>query len=33
VWGFTIGGAIFDGRLPGGPGLAGQVREVLASIA
>jgi hypothetical protein len=33
VWGFTIGGAIFDGRLPGGPGLAGQVREVLAAIA
>jgi hypothetical protein len=33
VWGFTIGGAIFDRRMPGGPTLAGQVREVLAAIA
>ena len=33
VWGYTIGGAIFEGRLPGGPGVAGQVREVLALTA
>jgi hypothetical protein len=30
AWGFTIGGAIFDGRLPGAPDLATQVRSVLA---
>jgi hypothetical protein len=29
AWGFTIGGAIFEGRLPGGPSVAGQVAEVL----
>jgi len=29
AWGFTIGGAIFEGRLPGGPDLAGQITEVL----
>jgi hypothetical protein len=29
AWGFTIGGAIFEGRLPGGPSVGGQVREVL----
>jgi hypothetical protein len=29
AWGFTIGGAIFEGRLPGGPSIGGQVREVL----
>ncbi|HEX6855855.1 MAG TPA: hypothetical protein VF204_11210 [Streptosporangiaceae bacterium] len=29
AWGFTIGSAIFDGLLPGGPTVAGQVREVL----
>lgn len=29
AWGFTIGGAIFEGQLPGGPSIAGQVREVL----
>src|SRR5450755_4713220 len=29
AWGFTIGGAIFEGRLPGGPSVAGQVRVVL----
>ena len=29
AWGFTIGGAIFEGRLPGGPSIAGQVTEVL----
>jgi hypothetical protein len=26
AWGFTIGGAIFEGRLPGGPDVAAQVR-------
>jgi uncharacterized protein related to proFAR isomerase len=29
VWGFTIGSAIFEGRLPGGPSVAGQVQAVL----
>jgi hypothetical protein len=29
AWGFTIGGAIFDRRLPGGPTTAGQVAAVL----
>ncbi|MEP7024982.1 MAG: 1-(5-phosphoribosyl)-5-((5-phosphoribosylamino)methylideneamino)imidazole-4-carboxamide isomerase [Actinomycetota bacterium] len=29
AWGFTIGSAIFENRLPGGPTVAGQVREVL----
>jgi pyridoxal biosynthesis lyase PdxS len=29
AWGFTIGSAIFDGRLPGGPSVSGQIREVL----
>jgi hypothetical protein len=29
AWGFTIGGAIFEGRLPGGPTVAGQVAAVL----
>ena len=29
AWGFTIGGAIFEGRLPGGPSVGGQIREVL----
>jgi hypothetical protein len=29
AWGFTIGGAIFEQRLPGGPTLAGQVAAVL----
>jgi phosphoribosylformimino-5-aminoimidazole carboxamide ribonucleotide (ProFAR) isomerase len=33
AWGFTIGGAIFDGLLPGGPGIAAQVRGVLAAVA
>lgn len=32
VWGFTIGGAIFDGRLPGAPSLRSQVEAVLAMI-
>jgi hypothetical protein len=30
AWGFTIGSAIFDGRLPGAPSVAGQVSAVLA---
>jgi uncharacterized protein related to proFAR isomerase len=29
AWGFTIGSAIFDGQLPGAPGLRAQVAEVL----
>jgi hypothetical protein len=29
AWGFTIGGAILEGRLPGGPDIAAQVRAVL----
>ncbi len=33
AWGFTIGSAIFDGLLPGGPDVAAQVREVLAISA
>ena len=33
AWGFTIGGAIFEGRLPGGPSVEGQVREVLRAAA
>jgi hypothetical protein len=30
AWGFTIGSAIFAGRLPGAPSIAGQVSAVLA---
>ncbi len=33
AWGFTIGGAIFEDQLPGGPGVPGQVRAVLDAIA
>jgi uncharacterized protein related to proFAR isomerase len=33
AWGFTIGSAIFDGKLPGAPDVAAQVREVLAAAA
>lgn len=33
VWGYTIGGAIIEGRMPGGPSIAGQVRDVLALTA
>lgn len=33
VWGYTIGGAIVAGRMPGGPSIAGQIREVLAMTA
>jgi DhnA family fructose-bisphosphate aldolase class Ia len=32
AWGFTIGGAIFEGRLPSGPGVTEQVRAVLAEL-
>jgi hypothetical protein len=31
AWGFTIGGAIFEGRLAGGPEVAAQVRAVVAA--
>jgi DhnA family fructose-bisphosphate aldolase class Ia len=31
AWGFTIGGAIFEGRLPGGPSVRDQVLSVLAA--
>ncbi|HEX4721764.1 MAG TPA: hypothetical protein VH333_04565 [Pseudonocardiaceae bacterium] len=33
AWGFTIGGAIFEGRFPGGPDIADQVRAVLDMAA
>lgn len=33
VWGFTIGGAIFDGRLPGAPSRLAQIEAVLRAIA
>jgi hypothetical protein len=33
AWGFTIGGAIFEGKLPGGPSIAGQVTAVLEAAA
>jgi hypothetical protein len=33
AWGFTIGGAIFEGRLPGGPSVAGQMAAVLRAAA
>ena len=33
AWGFTIGGAIFEGRLPGGPSIAGQISHVLAAAS
>jgi len=33
AWGFTIGSAIFEGKLPGGPSVAGQVSAVLAATA
>jgi hypothetical protein len=31
AWGFTIGGAIFEGKLPGGPSVSEQIRQVLAA--
>jgi hypothetical protein len=33
AWGFTIGSAIFEGKLPGGPDVAAQVRAVLDGAA
>jgi hypothetical protein len=33
AWGFTIGGAIFEGLLPGGPDLAGQIKAVLEAAS
>jgi hypothetical protein len=33
AWGFTIGTAIFEGRLPGGPSVAGQVEAVLQAVS
>ena len=32
VWGFTIGGAIFDGRFAGAPSIGAQVETVLRAI-
>jgi hypothetical protein len=31
AWGFTIGGAIFEALLPGGPDIAGQIKAVLSA--
>lgn len=33
VWGFTIGGAIFDGRFAGAPSIPRQIDTVLAAVA
>jgi hypothetical protein len=33
AWGFTIGSAIFEGKLPGAPDVAAQVRAVLDATA
>jgi hypothetical protein len=33
AWGFTIGGAIFEGSMPGGPSVPGQVTAVLAAAS
>jgi len=33
AWGFTIGGAIFEGRLPGAPGIGAQLEAALAAAA
>ena len=33
AWGFTIGGAIFEAKLPGGPSVSGQIRHVLAAAS
>jgi len=33
AWGFTIGGAIFEGLLPGGPDIADQITAVLSAAA
>jgi hypothetical protein len=32
VWGFTIGGAIFDGRFAGAPSIPAQIETVLAAL-
>lgn len=32
VWGFTVGTAIMDGKLPGGPTIRGQVESVIAKV-
>lgn len=32
VWGFTIGGAIFDGRFAGAPSIPAQIEAVLAAL-
>jgi hypothetical protein len=31
AWGFTIGGAIFEGRLPGGPSISEQIKQVMTA--
>lgn len=33
VWGFTIGGAIFEGRFAGAPSVPAQIETVLAALA
>ena len=33
AWGYTIGSAIFDGLLPGGPSISAQVRRVVEDTA
>jgi hypothetical protein len=33
AWGFTIGGAIFEGLLPGGPDIARQIKAVLSAAS
>lgn len=33
AWGFTIGGAIFEGLLPGSPGIADQIKAVLSAAS
>jgi hypothetical protein len=33
AWGFTIGGAIFEALLPGGPDIAGQIKAVLSAAS
>jgi hypothetical protein len=33
AWGFTIGGAVLEGLLPGGPDIAGQVKAVLSAAS
>jgi tRNA-dihydrouridine synthase len=33
AWGFTIGGAIFERKLPGAPSISGQIERVLRAAA